>query len=394
MRFWVGGWGRAQDGECEGVSQITAGDADSPLSGGALRDVGLATRAESPSWLAAHPTRDVVYAALEADGVVAAYARTGEATLVPLGAPADAGAAVCHLAVAPGGEFLIASCWGDGRVVHLPLRADGAIDSPVIAQAAVDPYSSRTPAAALTEALAGDEPVDLSALIAGGVDPSDIAALMAGHAPRAQEEVPTPAAEPRPSRAHCAVFLPGGVVATTDLGYDLVRFWRAAPSGLAPIGQVVLPFGCGPRHLLRHPSGHLFVATEFSGEVFVLRQAADSTWSLAGGVTESPAKLDIDTGAGIALSPDGEVVWVGLRGSDTIAVLNVRGQGDALRPVALVDSGVTTPRHHEVGRDALLVTGQGSHEIATLPLDARTGIPGRVTRRLSSPSPTHLLPVR
>lgn len=68
MKFWIGGWGPAQGGESEGISLVTAGEAESPLAGGMLADRGLAARAESPSWLAAHPAHGIVYAALEADG--------------------------------------------------------------------------------------------------------------------------------------------------------------------------------------------------------------------------------------------------------------------------------------------------------------------------------------
>ncbi|WP_223172547.1 hypothetical protein [Microbacterium sp. NIBRBAC000506063] len=32
--------------------------------------------------------------------------------------------------------------------------------------------------------------------------------------------------EPRVSRSHQSTFLPGGLIATTDLGFDLVRLWR------------------------------------------------------------------------------------------------------------------------------------------------------------------------
>jgi hypothetical protein len=42
----------------------------------------------------------------------------------------------------------------------------------------------------------------------------------------------------------------------------------------------------------------------------------------------------------------------------------------------------------------VLVAGQYSDEIVALPLDARTGIPGRVRHRASAPSPTNLLPFR
>ncbi|MDR6877564.1 lactonase family protein [Microbacterium barkeri] len=474
MKFWIGGWGPAQGGESEGISLITAGEAESPLAGGMLADRGLAARAESASWLAAHPTRDVVYAALEADGRIAAFARTGEVALAPHGDAVEAGAAVCHLAVAADGSHLIASCWGDGRVVHVPLRADGTLAAPTLGAAAADPYAA-APEPDLSAALEGEGTVDVKDLLAQGAEPTDIAALLAGEQsaqpswegamdlralvegdadpsriasvlagnteddglagllaalgqgasdpfddpavrdllakrnddggletllrdarpadgdPEAGGRAPS---EPRPSRAHSALFLPGGLVATTDLGYDLVRFWRHSARGLAPHHEVVLPFGTGPRHMVLHPSGYLYVLTEFSGEVFVLGRDRDGRWALRGGSPASGASLAGDTGAELARSRDGEFLYAGLRGSDTLAVLRVRGDGGSLDQVALVEAGVVTPRHHFVGRDALLVAGQGSSEIVSLPLDTRTGVPSRPRHRLPLATPTHLLPTR
>ena len=100
-----------------------------------------------------------------------------------------------------------------------------------------------------------------------------------------------------------------------------------------------------------------------------------------------------DTGAELAASHDREVLYAGLRGSDTIQALRVAGSGEELRPVALAESGVTTPRHHVIVRDTLLVAGQGSDEIVSLAIDERTGAPGRVRHRLEHPTPQHVLPV-
>ena len=97
----------------------------------------------SASWLAAHPTHDIVYAALESEGAVQAYRRTGETRLTPLGGPVPAGEAVCHVAVAPDASFLLASCWGDGRVVRIDLDATGRLSStPFVAAPAGDPHGS------------------------------------------------------------------------------------------------------------------------------------------------------------------------------------------------------------------------------------------------------------
>ena len=58
------------------------------------------------------------------------------------------------------------------------------------------------------------------------------------------------------------------------------------------------------------------------------------------------------------------------------------------------ETGTHWPRHHLVVDDTLLVAGQLADEIVSLPLDGRTGVPGRVRHRTVSASPTRLLAMR
>lgn len=411
VRLLLGGYTADMDGHASGIGMLLAGAADEASAGGPLAFAGEVAVTDSPSWIASHPSLDVVYAALEERGAVQAFRRTGEASFVAFGAPVDAGAATCHVAVAPDGSALVASCWGDGRVVRMGLDASGRPSSPVIAAAAADPYGPESDAAAGSPSAAGSLSAPGSTLVPEPVEGIDLAAatralreaagdeyahLVPDH-DREDAEASVDAgveASGRLSRAHEAVFLPGGLVATTDLGFDIVRFWRDSPGGLRQVQQVALPKGCGPRHMVWHPSGHLYVVTEFSCEVFVLAPSEDGSWLLVGGTPVGAGTLPGDSGAELAASRDGEFLYAGVRGSNTIATLRVRGAGEAVEPVALVDSGVNWPRHHLVVRDTLLVGGQLSDEVVSLTLDLRTGVPGRVRHRTPAPSPTCFLPVR
>ena len=226
----------------------------------------------SPSWLAAHPTLDVVYAALEDAGSRARVpAAPASRSFAPLGGAVAGGEALCHIAVAPDGGSLVASCWGDGRVVRMSLDAAGRPSAPVIAQAAAT-RTIRTPLpaefaggidlAAAAQALRAAAGAEFAHLVPDYDDADEVPADAARDAPAD--------ASARVSRAHQAVFLPGGLIATTDMGLDLVRFWRPTDAGLRPLQQVVLPLGTGPRHMVWHPSGHLYVVAELSCEVFAL----------------------------------------------------------------------------------------------------------------------------
>lgn len=370
-RFWLGGYGPAMEGSADGIG-LLAGDEGREANTLSYR--GAVTETPSPSWLARHPSLDVVYAALEGDALVQAFARTGETALSPLGDPVPVGENVCHLAVAPNGSALIASCYGDGRVVRIGLDAAGR---PIPAKPDA--------AAALRAALFGDE------------DPDAAAATPAGDGVAASD--PHAEGGERVSHAHAAAFLADGRIATTDLGFDLVRFWRAstgsATPGLILDHEVVLPLGTGPRHMVVHPSGHLHVVTEYSCEVFTLAPAADGIWSVVSSTLSSPiAQIGTDFPAELARSRDGQFLYTALRGSNTIATLRVRGGGEALESVALADSGVDWPRHHLVYEGKLLVAGQRSDTVTLLDLDERTGAVRGIRHEAQVPAPTHFLPVR
>jgi 6-phosphogluconolactonase len=387
VRLLLGGYTADMEGSATGIGMLLAGAAEDGSAGGSLTFTGDAAAAASPSWLAPHPALDVVYAALERRGAVQAFRRTGEASFAPLGRAVPAGEAACHVAVAPDGRSLLAACWGDGRVVRMSLDDAGVPSDPVVLAAASDPLDETTQPgggdidlAAAARALREAAGPEFTHLVPDHDGPSDT--------------VTVAAASDRPSRAHQSLFLPTGVVATTDLGLDLVRFWRPTASGLRPGQQVMLPAGSGPRHMVWHPSGHLYVVTELSREVFALAAGADGHWRIAGGVSlGAGATFAGDTAAELAASRDGGFLYAGVRGSDTIATIKVRGAGETLEPVALVEAGVGWPRHHAIVRDTLLVAGERSNEVASLSLDLRTGVPGRVRHRTAAPSPTCLLPV-
>lgn len=402
-QFWIGGYGADMDGDAGGIGLLEGDEGREPAT---LAYRGVVAAAASPSWLAAHPSLNVVYAALEGSATVQAFVRNGPSTLAPLGDPVEAGSGVCHVAVAPSGGYLVASCYGDGRVVRIALDAGGRPGAASAGDAATDPYGTDAGA---------DQPraIDFAEVLASLKEPQPEAprtglllfdeALGLNAAPAAEPEPePEPVEVPsRASHAHAAAFLPDGRIATTDLGFDLVRIWRAGTgsasgrSGLVLDHQVVLPHGVGPRHMVVHPSGHLHVVTEYSCEVFTLAAGAGGRWALAAATTVSPAaQVGVDYPSELSRSRDGETLYAGVRGSNTIAALRVRGAGEIVEPFALAESGVDWPRHHLVHDGALLVAGQRSDEISVLDLDERTGAPRGIRHRTAAPAPTSVLLAR
>jgi 6-phosphogluconolactonase len=331
--IWAGCYTADSGGSGTGIGAVNA------AADGTLSWLGSAAEADSPSFLAVHPFLPVVYAVGEQERTVRAYRRSGAFGLEPDGPPWPAGEAACHVAVDPAGRFLVVACWGDGQVLLYELADDGTI-------------AARFPAAASLDSA-------------------------------------------RPSRAHASLMLADGRVMTTDLGHDLVRTWNYQPgAGLALDHELALPHGSGPRHLVQHRGGSVFVVTEYSIQVAVLQRAEDSgVFSLAGiGPATRAGALTGDSAAEIALDATGRHAYVGVRGSNRIGVLEVEPDGPALRPVADVPSGGDWPRHHLLRDGWLHVAHERSGEVVSFPLDPENGLPGAPAHRLKVDSPTALVP--
>jgi 6-phosphogluconolactonase len=336
--IWTGTYTPDSGGRAEGIGALSA------HPDGRLEWLGTAAKADSPSFVAAHPALPVVYAVAEQRKMVRAFRRTGDFGLEPLGEPQPAGEATCHVAVDPRGRFLTATCWGDGQVLLYELGADGAITARFPASASVDPHSVQTPG------------------------------------------------EPRQSRAHASLMLQDGRIMTTDLGHDTLRIWNYAPgSGLEADHEVALPFGCGPRHLVQHPSGNVFVVSEYSIEVFVVRPEAGTFELVFRGPATSGGSMPDDSAAEICLDREGRHAYVGVRGSNLLSVLDVAAGGTELLPVQDFPSGGNWPRHHIVRGKWLHVAHERSDNIATFELDPASGLPGRLVHDLQTPSPTALV---
>jgi len=352
--MWTGCYTADANGSGEGVGVMH-------VTGGVPAWSHTAAVTDSPSFLALHPGRPVLYAVGEAARTFRAYRidDTDAERLHPFGEVREAGDAVCHVAVDPRGRFAVACCWGDGQVICYPLDEEGGIAGRIVAPAAVDPY-------------AGDP---------GAGDP------------RAAEPAGSPAS-PRPSRAHCALMLADGRVATTDLGYDLVRFWRYEPGvGLVPDHEVVLPEGSEPRHLVQHPSGRILVVGEVSVTVFTLEADADGRHRLASRTPVlAEGAQDGDTVSEISLESTGRFVLVSVRGRDVIATLTVHDDGARLEPAGSVPCGGATPRHHLQLGELLLVANQGSSSVTAFRLDGHTGAVAEQIAEVPVGSPSCLLP--
>ncbi|AMB60163.1 lactonase family protein [Microterricola viridarii] len=319
--------------------------------GAALTALGTSALVDSPSYLARHPQLDVVYAACEMTRQVRAFTvHDGGQRLEPLGELGAAGEYVCHVTVDPGGRWLVASSYGDGLVHLFTLDASGAIVSGFDGPAAVD-----------------------------------AAAIAAG-------------ATPRPSRAHAALALPDGRVATTDLGHDLLRVWSVVSGAtgftLVLDQELALPAGSGPRLLELHPNGCIYVVTEYSVQLLVIAPAgADGTYALTGifpVLAGGEAIADGDTGAHISIDAAAARVYVTVRQRNSLHTFGIAEDGRTLHPLAEISTGGNWPRHHLQHGGQIHVANQLSDTVTTFALDA-DGIPSTLLGELATGAPTCLL---
>jgi 6-phosphogluconolactonase len=278
-----------------------------------------------PSYLIADPARQLLYAVHEqAAGSVSSYAAAPDGALRHLSTQGTHGADPCHLALHDG--YLIAANYTSGSVsVH-----------------AVGP--------------------------GGALDPAVDTRQHAGHGPNPERQ-----AGPH---AH-QVVVAGDLVTVVDLGLDRLVHYRldAGTGRLAPVGETVAPPGSGPRHAVRHPSGHWYVACELDSTVatFSLQPSALGPLTVTPSAVTPASTVDgVNYPSGIALA--GEFLYVGNRGADTIATFRVAPDG-TLELAGEVSCGGVWPRQFALVEDLLFVANQRSGTVVALRLDPKTGLP-------------------
>jgi 6-phosphogluconolactonase (cycloisomerase 2 family) len=323
-------------GEGEGIALLRR-----DLATGRLTRLGVAARTPSPSFLAQHPTRPVLYAVNElSTGTVSAFSVGPDGSLDVLAVQETGGRHPCHLAVTADGRHLLAANYSSGSVSVHPLDADGA----------------------------PGERTDLLDLDGSG-----------------------PVAD-RQEGPHAHMVLPdpnGPEVLITDLGADRVRRCRLDPiagrlTELAP--AVVAAPGTGPRHLRRAADGVLFLVGELAGVLSWYRPAGG--FQLAG-TSAASTVAGVNYPAEIAAGRDGRFLYVSNRGPDTVSVFTWDGEKATL--VAEVPTGGVWPRHLALIFDHLYVANERSHAVTTFRIDPDTGIPEPQGEPVVEFSPTCLL---
>lgn len=309
------------------------------LADGTISSPKLVAELENPTFLAVHPTVDVLYSISEVrrggkreNAQVMAYKIAADGSLSELGGKPAGGDGPCFVSTDKSGKFAFVANYGSGSVSAYSLGASG-------------------------ELLASVSNIQH---VGKSVDP-------------ARQEGP---------HAHCIMIDPTDkYVCAVDLGLDQVVIYSLDRStgALTNTGN---PFkatpGFGPRHLAFHPNGkHAFVIHEMAS------QLSSCSWdSATGTMTEIqhlstlPADFSGNTStAEVLVHPNGKFVYGSNRGHDSISVFGFDAATGKLTLTGHASTKGQTPRNFRIDPTGsyLLAQNQGSDSIYSFRIDANTG---------------------
>jgi 6-phosphogluconolactonase len=326
-------------------------------STGALTEPVLAAETPSPSFLALHPSRPVLYAVNEIGdfegkpaGSVSAFAidrATG--LLKPINRQSSGGGGPAHVSIDPKGRHVFVANYGGGSVAALPVADDG------------------------------------------GLRP------MSGFVQHTGSSV-NPARQKGP-HAHSIDLDPSGRRAyVADLGLDkiLIYGYEATAGTLTPSDP---PFatvepGSGPRHVAMHPSGRFVYVTN----EIVLTVTAFARDAASGGLKALQTISTLPDGvaaqpnystAELTMHPSGRFLYGSNRGHDSITVYAVDQSSGRLTYVQTEPTGGSTPRSFGIDPTGrwLLAANQRSDSIVVFRIDQASGRLAPTGARVSVGSP-------
>jgi len=278
-----------------GVHVLTAG-ADGRL------DVRQNVGSPDPTWLTLHPTGTVLYACyspaapgagctieahrVEDDGLLTPISRTG----IGPGSPAQT---VVH----PTGRYLVVADYGAGEYQSFQIEDDGSLG-------------------------------DIIDTVRG-----------TGSGPHPRQDAAHP---------HAVAFDPTGTyLVTADLGADLVQVFRLVEGRFRLTSEAPVHRGSGPRHVaFARTAPVVYVVGELDGTITVL-PLDPGTGTLGASVqrvaTAPQDYAGVQSGAEIAVAPNGLHLYASNRGSQSIAAYAIAQDTGLLTPIGHVTDGVAGP---------------------------------------------------
>lgn len=327
---------------------------------GRLAPLGVAAEVARPTWTLTNPAGSALYSVSEVgnDGksqaAVFSFAvdhATGGLRLI--NNVDSGGGGATHLAIDPQSQTIFVANFGGGQVSALPIEPGGGLAAAASVQ---------------TDVGSGPSPRQKGPHAHGvTVDPT-----------------------------HQFLLVP-------DLGADRVFIYRFDPQSrqLTPADppSEAVPPGSGPRHLVFHPNGSLaFLLSELSAELRVYRwDAAHGRLALLQTTSiDSPGFAGQKSGAEIAISPDGNHLYVSNRGEDSIVSYSVDATTGSVREIQRIPAQGKLPWSFSIDPTGrwMLVANRDSNAVAELKIDPKTGMLSSTQESLSIPTPVNVTFVR
>jgi len=151
----------------------------------------------------------------------------------------------------------------------------------------------------------------------------------------------------------------------TDIKSDKILVYSLDDAAI--IDEVVLPNGCGPRHLLIH-NENLYLVTEYSNEVYVFYR--DEIYGKLEFIDKycSYGNKDLDINYAAAIDIKDNVLAVSNRGKNVISFFNILDDGK-LKYLYEIDCMGDWPRDIKFFRDYIFVANERSNEICVFKED-------------------------
>jgi 6-phosphogluconolactonase (cycloisomerase 2 family) len=306
---------------------------------GSLELVGSTPAPNNPSFLALDPTRNFLYVGnenLDSKGTVTAYKANSDGSLTLINSAPNSkpqGAGPAHISIHPSGKYVLTASWVGASFSVLPILENGGVGEPVE-----------------------------SIVHQGDLGPGQTQA----HPHMIQTD---------PS---------GKFVLLQDLGQDRTYIFtldlKTGKLSAGPTPFVQTRPGSGPRHFVFHPNGNMMYSINEVGSSIDIYRWSAQTGSLTLEATLSTLPVGyhgVNTGAEIAVSPDGNFLYASNRGFDSIVSFHLSQQG-TVRPGAKPSWTWTrgeTPRQFTLTPDGrfLYVGNSGTNSIAVFAVDRSTG---------------------
>jgi 6-phosphogluconolactonase len=311
-----------------------------------ITDVCLVAEQENPTYLAFSKNNQYLYSVVKVDnfGGVAAYAvheRTGE--LSPLNKQVSKGAPPCHVSVGKQNLNVFSANYHKGTVEAFSIDRNSGFIEPVMS---------------IVE--------------------------HQGSGPDTRQEKP---------HVHYAAFSPDEqFIIIVDLGTDEIYTYVLKERNLTEVKRLSVKPGSGPRHLVFHPDGkYAYVMTEFSSEVIVLSFDPEvGSFKEVQTISTIPEDFkENNQGSAIHITSDGQFIYAGNRGHDSIAVFKVDDESHQISLIERVTSQGNWPRDFSLdpSEKYLIAANQESNNLVLFSRNEETGTLTLLQSDIEVPSP-------